>query len=435
MAKRLECPYENLSSCFLLQTSDYQKQFCHLYTHRLAEMRRLLTPLAKSKWDNQVPIMKLCELRGEQNVNCIIIGTIYKHQAHKPSILRDISEENQLAPQPQRKNYSEPEDKVILEDELQRVRLQGDILDGRNLATGIVCAVKGGTDSDGYLNVEEVLFLESGPQKSLALRSNAGKLVIISGLDQLQSHNYVDALNMFQYWLSGSLGNTVRAQSMVRLIVAGNSVRSTALVELPTLQVARSQANANDTVQAIAQLDTWFAAWARALHVDLMPGAFDPANFMFPQQPFHKCMFPLAGQLSSFQSVPNPYSCRLNGAHVMGTAGQNVEDLLSSTSLDSSLLALSSTLKWGHLAPTAPDTLASYPYIGSDPFIMQECPHVYFAGNCASFDTELLEDSRKESSKRTRLVCVPSFSRTQSVALIDLDTLDCREIKFSVNSE
>lgn len=432
MANRLECPYENLSSSYLLQSSDYQKQFYHLYAHRLAEMTRLLKPLAESRWGKELPIMKLCELRGEQDIHCIIIGTIYKHQAHKPSILRDISEENQLAPQPQRQNYSEPGDKVILEDELQRVRLQGKQIEGRNLATGIVCGVKGGTDSDGFFNVEDVLFFESGPQKSLSVRTPNSKLVLVSGLDQLQAHNYVDALNMFQYWLSGSFGNTDEAKSTVRLIVAGNSVRSTAVATVPTLQVARTQANANDTVQAVTQLDSWFAAWAQAIHVDVMPGAYDPANFMMPQQPFHKCMFPLASQLSSFQAVSNPYSCRLNSALVVGTAGQNTGDLLRSTSLDSSLQALRCTLTWGHIAPTAPDTLACYPYIESDPFIMKECPHVYFAGNCESFETELHVGS---GGKRTRLVCVPSFSKTQSVALIDMETLDCREIKFSVESE
>ncbi|KAH8301897.1 hypothetical protein KR044_000460 [Drosophila immigrans] len=432
MAKRLECSYENLSSSFMLQSTDYQKQFCHLYAHRLAEMTRLLKPLAESKWGLEMPIMKLCELRGEQDVHCIIIGTIYKHQAHKPSILRDISEENQLAPQPQRQNYAEPGDKVILEDELQRVRLQGDQIAGRSLATGIVCAVKGGTDSDGFFNVEDILFFESGPQKSLTMGSSHTKLVLVSGLDQLQSHNYVDALNMFQYWLSGSFGSSSDAASTLRLIVAGNSVRSTAVAIVPTLQVARSQANANDTVQAVSQLDSWFAAWAQALHVDVMPGAYDPANFMLPQQPFHKCMFPLAAKLSSFQAVSNPYSCRLNSALVVGTAGQNVADLLRSTGLESSLETLRCTLSWGHIAPTAPDTLACYPYIQSDPFIMKECPHVYFAGNCEKFESELHVGA---GGKQTRLVCVPSFSKTQSVALVDLETLDCREIKFAVEAE
>ncbi|KAH8385296.1 DNA polymerase delta small subunit [Drosophila serrata] len=431
MAHRLESKYENLSSHYRLKGHDYQKQFCHLYAHRLAEMTRLLTPLAQKKWGEQEPIKKLCELRGEQDIHCILIGTIYKHQAHKPSILRDISEENQLAPQPPRQNYSEPEDKVVLEDELQRVRLQGEFK-GQLMATGVVCAVLGGTDSEGFFNVEDILFYEGGPQKPLATAKHCRLLVLVSGLDQLQSHTFADALNLFQYWLAGSLGNGKEASSMVRLVVAGNSVRASAMAHVPTLQVARTQANANDTVQAVAQLDQWFASWARSLPVDIMPGAYDPANFMLPQQPFHKCMFPQAGQLNSFHAVTNPYNCRLDETMVVGTSGQNVSDLLRSTSLDSALEALRCTLIWGHVAPTAPDTLACYPYIDSDPFILRECPHVYFAGNCESFETALHEGA---DGKRTRLVCVPSFSRTQSVAVVDLDTLDCRQVNFNVDAE
>ncbi|EDV38768.1 uncharacterized protein Dana_GF24834 [Drosophila ananassae] len=432
MAQRRETNYENLSAQFRLKAHDYQKQFCHLYAHRLAEMTRLLSPLAQEKWGRQEPIKKLCELRGEQDVHCILIGTIYKHQAHKPSILRDISEENQLAPQPPRQNYSEPEDKVVLEDELQRVRLQGELLQSQLMATGVVCAVLGGTDSEGFFNVEDMLYYESGPQKPLKAKNSSRLLVLVSGLDQLQAHTFADALNLFQYWLAGSFGNGKEAGSMVRLIVAGNSVRASAVAHVPTLQVARTQANANDTVQAVTQLDKWFAAWARSLPVDILPGAYDPANFMLPQQPFHKCMFPEAAKLSSFQAVTNPYSCRLDETLVLGTAGQNVSDLLRSTSLSSALEALRCTLKWGHVAPTAPDTLACYPYIDSDPFILRECPHVYFAGNCDSFETDLHESS---SGQRTRLVCVPSFSRTQSVAVVDLETLACRQVNFSVESD
>ncbi|XP_030380207.1 DNA polymerase delta small subunit [Scaptodrosophila lebanonensis] len=430
MAERLECTYQNLSSRFLVKSFDYQKQFCHLYAHRLGEMSRLLTPIIQKKLGSQYPIKKLCELRGEQNITCIIIGTIYKHQAHKPSILRDISEENQLAPQPQRQNYSEPEDKVILEDELQRVRLQLDQLQGHLMATGVVCAVLGDTDSDGHFDVKEIIYHESGPQRPLTTRGHSRLLVLVSGLDQLQAHNYYDALNMFQYWLSGSLGNSTDAKSMLRLIVAGNSVRSTAVAHVPTLQVARNQANANDTVQAVTQLDSWFASWAQALNVDVMPGAYDPANFMLPQQPFHRCMFPQASELASFQAVSNPYACLIDDALVVGTAGQNVADLLRSTSVESSLQALRCTLTWGHLAPTSPDTLACYPYTDNDPFIMHECPHVYFAGNCDSFETELHVGA---DGKQTRLICVPNFSKTQSVAVVDLDTLDCRQIDFNVD--
>lgn len=54
------------------------------------------------------------------------------------------------------------------------------------------------------------------------------------------------------------------------------------------------------------------------------------------------------------------------------------------------LSLLSSCLEWRHLAPTAPDTLATYPFHDCDPFIIDSTPHVIFAGNQPSFGTRML---------------------------------------------
>eukprot|EP00882_Tetradesmus_deserticola_P013214 GHRQ01014011.1.p2 GENE.GHRQ01014011.1~~GHRQ01014011.1.p2 ORF type:complete len:102 (-),score=34.37 GHRQ01014011.1:871-1176(-) len=48
-------------------------------------------------------------------------------------------------------------------------------------------------------------------------------------------------------------------------------------------------------------------------------------------------------------------------------------------------------LQWRHLCPTAPDTLTCYPFGADDPFVLQQCPHIMFAGNQPEFDTRLLE--------------------------------------------
>lgn len=44
-------------------------------------------------------------------------------------------------------------------------------------------------------------------------------------------------------------------------------------------------------------------------------------------------------------------------------------------------------LDWAHLAPTAPDTLSTYPFPDRDPFILGSTPHVLFAGNQPGFAT------------------------------------------------
>ena len=49
--------------------------------------------------------------------------------------------------------------------------------------------------------------------------------------------------------------------------------------------------------------------------------------------------------------------------------------------MESRLDIMQRMLEWRHIVPTAPDTLTSYPFPTSDPFMLQACPHVFFAGN------------------------------------------------------
>ena len=67
--------------------------------------------------------------------------------------------------------------------------------------------------------------------------------------------------------------------------------------------------------------------------------------------------------------------------------------------------ALESTLRLRHVAPTGPDSLPTYPFVDSDPFVIKdgEVPHLLFSGGCGSFETKVVEG--------VRLVCVPDFER------------------------
>jgi len=78
--------------------------------------------------------------------------------------------------------------------------------------------------------------------------------------------------------------------------------------------------------------------------------------------------------------------------------------------------------------PTSPDTLRAFPFIDEDPFVIMDAPHVYFAGNQPTYCTKLIKN--EEENEATRVICVPSFRRTKSVVLLDLDTLQSYEYKF-----
>lgn len=83
-----------------------------------------------------------------KEIKCIVIGTLYKHQELKPSILKEIANELQAVPQPSRLNFCSSKDTLFLEDDVSRVKLVGNITPNA-LVTGLACAVLGHGLQDG----------------------------------------------------------------------------------------------------------------------------------------------------------------------------------------------------------------------------------------------------------------------------------------------
>lgn len=241
-------------------------------------------------------------------------------------------------------------------------------------------------------------------------------------------------LELLQQWLYGNLPDMSDAQrddreaaNVVRIIVAGNSMRASAEVRAHYNQMR--QPESASTLRAVEAVDAIVANWIRSVPVDLMAGEFDPTNYMLPQQPMHQCMFAKCAPNKRFRGVTNPYDCEVAGRRVIGTSGQNVDDVRRYSRVDEPLEALRSCLRWSHVAPTCPDTLPCFPFYGRDPFVMDACPDVFFAGNAPKFASALQEGA---DGQRTRLVCVPSFAKSKSVAVVNLRTLECKELSFYV---
>lgn len=55
----------------------------------------------------------------------------------------------------------------------------------------------------------------------------------------------------------------------------------------------------------------------------------------------------------------------------------------------SPLIWLERTLLWCHYVPTAPNTTPTYSSSKIDPFIITECPDIYFVGNMDKYDTKI----------------------------------------------
>lgn len=241
------------------------------------------------------------------------------------------------------------------------------------------------------------------------------------------------SLALFQQWIYGNLesfGKSLdfEAANIVRIIVAGNSVRASPEIRQKSLMTRQPESTL--TLKAVKAVDELIAGWSKSVNVDLMPGEFDPSNFMLPQQSMHHCMFPQSAPCGAFKGVPNPFQCEIEDRTILGTSGQNISNIQNFSKVSDPLEALRSVITWGHLAPTSPDTLSCYPYYDRDPFVMKTCPHILFAGNTNEYKTDIHVGS---SGQKTRLVCVPSFAKTQSVAVVNIRTLECQNLCFQIN--
>lgn len=99
--ERHNVDYKDRSQRFYKVSRDFSKQYAHIYSARLNTFRNILDPVIYKKWSNKYKILKLCELR-EKGTICIIIGTLFKLQELKPSILKQLSDQLEIIPQPSR---------------------------------------------------------------------------------------------------------------------------------------------------------------------------------------------------------------------------------------------------------------------------------------------------------------------------------------------
>ncbi|MPC32635.1 DNA polymerase delta subunit 2 [Portunus trituberculatus] len=93
--ERMKATYSNLSNRFKVWgKKDMSRQYCLIYGARLEKMRPLVLSKAVERWGSEVKVKRLHDLAGDgEGEKCIIIGTLYKKQELKPSILKEISEE------------------------------------------------------------------------------------------------------------------------------------------------------------------------------------------------------------------------------------------------------------------------------------------------------------------------------------------------------
>jgi len=183
--------------------------------------------------------------------------------------------------------------------------------------------------------------------------------------------------------------------------------------------------------------------------VHILPGQSDPSGIILPQQAFPHAMFGDAARYSSFSSETNPTYLTLSTESsskktpikrtCLINSGQPLNDIFKylPTPPHTRLSILESTLRWRHMAPTAPDTLWCHPYRDDDPFMIRRTPDIYIVGGQMQFGTRLVTDrgeateqDRRVPTPMCRVILVPSFALTGILVLVNLRTLAVKRINF-----
>ncbi|CAK7273215.1 DNA polymerase delta small subunit Cdc1 [Sporothrix epigloea] len=376
---------------------------------------------------------------------------------------------------------------ILLEDDSGRIRLVGRALRTVLLVTGCIVAVMGTENEDGELEVLDIVFPDLPPQPARWVLSNeteppakqteigivgintdddllsesSKKIAIVSGLNFSGPHS-VSAVqtNLLLEFLLGESVAAGDAMHISRLIIAGNSISASDSTEAADTQAdttknavpaeALSKRYGYDSSsynpQPSRYLDAFIGELLPSMPVTLMPGMHDIANASIPQQPIHIAMFPKARVFASatagvaktnktagggggwFDPVTNPWEGEVEGWRMLGTSGQTLDDIAKYVQGNDRLGMMEATCRWRCCAPTAPDTLWSYPYQEDDPFVIDDCPHVYFAGSQPAFGTRVITGPEGQN---VRLIAVPAFSETCEVVLLDTETLDVSVMKIA----
>jgi len=426
--------YVNKSERFYVEKKSFKEQYAQLYFTRLT----LLSPRVLETVQESFPGTKVARiLELEDGQECIIVGTLYKDMKLKPTILDEYTKERSAEPLVKGSKFISDDDSLVLEDQGARVRLSGEKLDSNKLVTGVVLAVKGTAERDGVFTVSSVFYPAPGPQAALSLprepkADRSGRYVaLVSGLHLGGGANPLPAQLLVDH-LCGLLGSNQDQElsaQVVRVVLAGDSFAPGTSSAVSSGKLSKKQQA--DVKAPLAQLDLALAQLAAAMPVDVMAGPSDYSNVSLPQQPMHKCLFPGAARYSTFQGVTNPYEFDLQGVNFLGTSGQNIDDIYKYCDMEDRLDVMEASLAWQHLTPTAPDTLATYPFSDRDPFIVTRAPHVYFVGNQPAFQTRVVTSAA--SGQTTRLVALPVFSHSGMAVLVNIDTLACHPLVFSID--
>ncbi|EJD53361.1 hypothetical protein AURDEDRAFT_54409 [Auricularia subglabra TFB-10046 SS5] len=425
----------------------YKHQFANLYFARLHKLRGDVLKQAKAKWAStdgawSVHVPKVLEVsKGQRSY---IVGTLYMEMRLKPNVLDDIGHDHNIVSTTVRDKIYSDEDALMLEDESGRIKLIGDALSKYNLVTGVIVAALGCENIQGEFEVADLCFTAPAPRASLKSEDAmdvdsmcssevARHVALISGLDFGEDASGTMALELLLEFLSSELGDAADqslGRSISRLIIIGNSFAPLPEDEDGDVRASRLQEASELPFLPVGECGQFLLDACVQMPVHLMPGPSDPTSATLPQQPIPSAVFGPVHGAENLRCETNPCSFDIDECSILAIAGQNIDDICRYSANEDRLAIARDTLRWRHIAPTAPDTLWCYPFVADDPFVLKESPHVYAIGNQAAFQTDIVKD---EAGNPIRVVLVPRFSKTGTLVLLNTKTLEVRPISFQTS--
>jgi len=432
---RCTAKYQNNSQKFRDVDKLYSNQFFKTYSERLHTLEPMIIQQARDKFGQDFKVFKVSELNdegaAERRENILVVGTVFKQEENIPSILKEYAEKSEdqvTLPEGHKEKFTSENDHLILEDDTMRVQLIGNVKP-EYFVNGVIIGVWGKEARGGKFDVKEVILPKIPGPKS---EGEEVSIVMMSGLELVgdDSGEYLEAIQLAVDWISGSAGGPTDqdiASKIERVVLAGNSLAESTMNKEDSLKAKYLTANKEaGSIAAIRQLDELMAQMAGSVSVDILPGANDPASGILPQQPLHKCMFPQTRAYPTFQSVTNPYSFVCGGRDVLVIGGETLRDVMRNSDLVDSVEILEKFIRWGHIAPTCPDTLGCFPTLGEDPQCITILPDILVAGNQDATKWKKLTLNGKE----VLLLSIGKFCKTKEVVSIRLDTLEPMVMEF-----
>ncbi|KAL4479656.1 hypothetical protein ABPG72_004252 [Tetrahymena utriculariae] len=455
--------YKNVSDQFVLKDSEkkYEMQYWKTYFKRLDQIKEYFL----SNFSEEcIPICdKILNIKiGEYQV---VIATLYKDMKLKPNALT-VSQE--------RDSYMADDDVIYMEDQTGRMQLafnntqfkssinKPKIVDVKNLTSGLVLGIRGiqRVAEINVFEVQEIYCCDLPHQEHILkipapltygddtyLENNNNFHDLSHYIKNYQDHKFllltsglnidpkIDRYTIIQLknHLFGLTNLKPLMSRVCRVVIAGNLIEKNKDLDYNLVGSYRMQEQFKQLYTEIAKkmhdVDKNINDIAGNVCLDIMPGDKDPAQAFLPQQPMNKCYFSSSKSIPTFQLVSNPYKFEQDNIQILGVSGQSMLDIKKySNYSDKDIDIIESHLLWRHISPTSPDTLQCFPFHESDPFILDELPHVYFSGNSPKFETKMIYE--ENTKKRCRLICVPAISDSNSFVIMNLTNLDTFEIKL-----